>query len=253
MARSDLASAPVDFVWGARCFMRGYGLIWQRGLRPFVLVPLAVNTILFTGLILWLGRFFERTMDRLLPSWLSWLEFLLWPVFALTVLLVGFYAFTMVANLLAAPFNGLLAERVEQRLTGRTPPEGQGGIAGALAELPATVGDELRKMAYFLGWALALVICFFIPGLNLVLPGLWFVFGAWTLALEFMDFPLGNRGLDFPTQRAWLRQRRGPALGFGAAAMLASLVPFLNFAVMPAAVAGATLFVTRQPAPHGDD
>lgn len=250
MSRLEQMPRPMDFAGGARCLFAGYGLIWRRGLKRFVLAPLAVNTALFGFLLYHLGSFLDRAMERLLPGWLAWLEWLLWPVLALTVLLVAFYAFTLVANLLAAPFNGLLAERVEQHLTGRTPPEGQGGLAGALAELPVTIIDELRKLAYFTGWMLALLVCLFIPGLNALFPALWFLLGAWTLALEFMDFPLGNRGLSFPDQRVWLRQRRGAALGFGSAAMLAALVPVANFALMPAAVAGATLLAVRQESPE---
>lgn len=246
MSRDTILPESMDFTGGARCLVTGYGLIWRPGLKRFVLIPLAINTVLFAGLIFWLVRYLDRALEGLLPNWLDWLEWLLWPVFTLTVVLVGFYAFTLVANFLAAPFNGLLAERVEHRLTGRQPPEGQGGVAGALAELPVTIADELRKMAYFLGWMLVLVICFFIPLVNAMLPALWFLFGAWSLALEFMDFPLGNRGLSFPEQRAWARKRRGPLFGFGSAAVVATLIPVVNFALMPAAVAGATLLAVRQ-------
>lgn len=240
------SSGAMDFAGGARCLLEGYGLIRRRGLRRFVLIPLAINTVLFAGLFIWISSFFDRAMERLLPGWLGWLEWLLWPLFAVTVFLASFYAFTLVANLIAAPFNGLLAERVERHLTGRAPPQGQGGLTGALTGLPATIGNELRKLAYFFGWFLVLVLCIFVPLVNAALPALWFLFGAWTLALEFMDFPLGNHGVAFPAQRAWVRGRRGAALGFGSAAVLASLIPIVNFALMPAAVAGATLFCQRQ-------
>lgn len=252
MSGGNSLTDPLDFAGGARCLFEGYGLIARPGLRRFVLIPLAINTVLFGGLILWLGSYLDGLMARLLPGWLNWLEWLLWPLFALTVILLGFFVFTMLANILSAPFNGLLAERVEQHLTGRAPPDGQGGLAGALLELPATIGDELRKLAYFAGWALLLLACFFIPVVNLALPALWFLFGAWSLALEFVDFPLGNHGLEFREQRAWLRRRRGPAMGFGAATMLATLVPVLNFALMPAAVAGATALVLREGGPGAD-
>ena len=39
---------------------------------------------------------------------------------------------------------------------------------------------------------------------------------------------------------AHLREKRLLALGFGAATLLMTLIPFVNFLVMPAAVAGAT-------------
>jgi CysZ protein len=108
---------------GAACMLQGLRLIGQPGLRRFVAIPLLVNSLLFAGLI-WLGWHELETLtawlEGWLPSWLSWLRWLLWPLFVLTALLIVFYGFSVVANTIAAPFNGLLAERVEQYLTGQT-------------------------------------------------------------------------------------------------------------------------------------
>jgi len=79
-----------------------------------------------------------------------------------------------------------------------------------------------------------------IPGLNLLAPFAWFVFSAWLFALEYSDYPLGNCGLHFSQIRAELRQRPLLALGFGASVSICTMIPLLNFLVMPAAVAGAT-------------
>ena len=46
-----------------------------------------------------------------LPGWLDWLRYILWPLFAVAAVLVTFFTFSLVANLVASPFNGLLAER----------------------------------------------------------------------------------------------------------------------------------------------
>ncbi|MOA52168.1 putative sulfate transport protein CysZ [compost metagenome] len=45
---------------------------------------------------------------------------------------------------------------------------------------------------------------------------------------------------------AWLRAKRWQSLGFGAATYAALLVPGLNILLMPAAVAGATVFWVRE-------
>lgn len=240
-----VSSPATGFAWGAGCLASGYRLVMRPGLRRFVVVPLLVNTLLFSVLTVWIGSRFDRLLERLLPAWLGWLEWLIWPLFALGVLLVAFYGFTLLAALIAGPFNGLLAARVERHLTGRAAENG-GGLGATLLEIPAALLGELRKWVYFLGWLLLLILAALIPGLNLFWPLLWALFGAWTLALEFLDFPLGNRGLDFPGQRGWLRRHRAACLGFGAAVMAAALVPVLNFALMPAAVAGATRLVIER-------
>ena len=48
----------------------------------------------------------------------------------------------------------------------------------------------------------------------------------------------------------WLRQRRWQSLSFGAVTYAALLVPVLNLLIMPAAVAGATLFWVREGGPN---
>lgn len=236
-----------DTVRGFGCFTAGLKMLSQPGLRRYVLGPLLLNIALFAGLI-WFGAGqFSDLVNWLLsplPDWLDWLRYLLWPLFALTVLIAVFFTFSLVANLIGAPFNGLLAEAVELRLTGQRL-EDAGGWKKILADVVPALLGELRKLGYFVLWAIPLAILFLIPGLNLAAPFLWAGFGAWMLALEYGDFPMGNHEIRFAAQRNIMRRRRGLALGFGGAAMLATLIPFLNFLVMPAAVAGATQLWVR--------
>ena len=106
------------------------------------------------------------------------------------------------------------------------------------------VFNELRKILYLLMWVIPLLILSWIPGLNLLAPILWLFFSSWTLALDYHDYPMGNHQMAFKQQREILRSQRGLALGFGLATMVATMIPIVNFLVIPAAVAGATkLFV----------
>jgi CysZ protein len=66
------------------------------------------------------------------------------------------------------------------------------------------------------------------------------------LAIDYHDYPMGNHQLLFNEQREVLKKKRTLALGFGMATMLATMIPIVNFFVIPAAVAGATaLYVNR--------
>ena len=60
----------------------------------------------------------EATAGEGLGAWLDWLRYLLWPLFVLTAVLLVFYTFSLLTNLIAAPFNGLLAEAVEKLAAG---------------------------------------------------------------------------------------------------------------------------------------
>lgn len=218
--------------------LAGFKLIWRPELRPYVILPILVNLLIFS-LLTWLGYLgFEGLMDRFLPqaSWLHWLRWLLWPLFAISILLLVFFGFTALANLLAAPFNARLSQRVEWLLTGQSHQDPR----PLLKTIAPTIFSELRKLAWILPRALFFLILFVIPGINLAAPLLWFLFGAWCLAIEYSDYPLGNRGQGFGQQQPQLKARRLNAYGFGSGVTLLMAIPLVNLAAMPAAVAGAT-------------
>ena len=233
---------------GALYFLRGMRLIFTRGIRAYVLVPLLVNVVLFSAIIYFGAAQFLELLDWLLPDWLDWLTVLLLPLFFITALIVVFFTFSLIGNLVAAPFNGLLAEAVECHITGK--PIAGGGWQKMLADLGQTIVSELRKLAYIVLRGIPVLLLFVIPGLNLAAPVIWILFGAWMLAISYLDYPMANHGLSFPEQRRQLGQRRYLALGFGGATMFALAIPLINFLVIPAAVAGATiLWVERLESP----
>lgn len=237
---------PSHPVHGAAFLLQGIRLITRPGLKRFVLVPLLVNIVVFAG-ALWYGaaRFagFMTWMQSAVPDWLDWLQWLLWPVFVLALLIILFYSFTLIANLIAAPFNGLLAEKTEALLTGRSLADDD-DLAGLVRKLPGTLLDETRKFLYAAFWSIPfLIVALVVP---VVGTAIWFLFTAWILALQYSDYPMGNNGLQFRDMRATLRRRRWLSLGFGAAAAGLTMIPVLNFIAMPAAVAGATAMWVRE-------
>ena len=183
-----------------------------------------------------------------LPNWLSFLQYILWPLFVVLVLLMVFFTFTMLANIIAAPFNGFLAEKVEVVARGEDhfPPFSWAELA---AMVPRTMGREMRKLAYFLPRAIGLLILSFIPVVNLVAAPLWLLFGVWMMAVQYIDYPADNNKMSWQDMLAWLREKRWQSLSFGGITYAALLVPGLNILMMPAAVAGATLFWVRE---HGE-
>ncbi len=230
-----------DLLLGFLSPWEGLILLSQPRLRPHLMMPLLVSLLVFS-LIGWIGfSQFGALMDWMLPqeSWYSFVRWLLWPVFVLAALMFSFYTFTFVANLVAAPFNSRLANKAESLVCGEAAAREDPPLAQSI--LPA-MRSELQKLGYYLLRAVPVLILFLIPGLNLLAPPLWLLLNAWFLAIEYCDYPLDGHGLSFAQQREWLRGNRLGALGFGAAVTLMMMVPIVNFATMPAAVVGATLF-----------
>ncbi|OYT97287.1 MAG: sulfate transporter CysZ [Pseudomonas sp. PGPPP3] len=233
---------------GSQYLSAGLKLVLSPGLRLFVLLPLTINLILFVALISFAVRQFSGWLDSLMgsmPGWLSLLDFLLWPLFVVLLLLMVFFTFTLLANIIAAPFNGFLAEKVEVVVRGEdTFPAFSWNEL--LAIVPRTLKRELRKLRYFLPRAIGLLILSLIPGLNLIATPLWLLFGVWMMAVQYIDYPADNNKMSWDDMLAWLREKRWQSLGFGGITYVALLIPFVNILMMPAAVAGATLFWVRE-------
>ncbi len=229
----------------------GLKLIAQPGLRRFVVIPLSINIVLFGGATWYLFTKFDQWMNSLLPDfsgwpgWLGWLEsllmwfvWLLWPFFALMILLVIYYSFTFIANLIAAPFNSLLAEKVEKHLTGQPIDNGSGFPTSEM--IKRSIASELSKFIYFSKWWILIFILTFIPLINFAAPLIWVVFGAWMLSLEYLDYPMANHNKFFKDINKQAMSKRSLSLGFGGGVMICTSIPLLNLIAMPAGVAGAT-------------
>ncbi|MEO5362947.1 MAG: sulfate transporter CysZ [Magnetococcus sp. DMHC-8] len=237
---------------GSRYPLRGLALLARPGLRRFVAIPLTLNICLFgagiTYIFSWLQNIFDW-IDGYLPSWLHWLQWLVTPLLVLAASATLFFTFSMVTNLIAAPFNSLLAEQVEFQLTGRFPAGTALTTGELLQKTIPLLWNELNKMLYSLAWMIPFLLLFVIPGINLVAPVCWALYSAWMLAIQYLDLPMGNHDLTGQKVRQALRNKRALSLGFGGMTLLLNSLPFVNLFAMPAAVAGATLLWVERFAP----
>lgn len=225
---------------GAGYLMQGASLLRHPSLRAFVIVPLAINVLIFGGLITLGFNYISGLMDSMLssiPSWLSFIQWILWPLIVITVSLISGYLFTTVALIIASPFNALLAEKAEELITGK-PVDSLEGLGATLASIPRSLVRELVKLLYYIPMALLALILSFIPGVGAVV---WLLLGAWMMSIQFVDYPMDNHQLSFAEVKKAVRARRLSSFGFGGVVALCTAIPLVNFFVVPAAVVGATL------------
>ncbi|HSB95895.1 MAG TPA: sulfate transporter CysZ [Spongiibacteraceae bacterium] len=243
---------------GFSYLLRGFSLMTQPSLRRYVAIPLALNFLIFGFFI---GAGFELLGEwiaqilALLPDWLQFIRWLLWPLAALLVIVAAAYVLSICANIVGAPFNALLAEKAEALLTGKHGVDSTGPDTSLLAiikDAPRSIGKELRKILLYLPRVLLVFVLTLLPPLYPFAPLLWFALGAWMLALEYCDYPLDNHRYTLAQVRQCIAGERLTTYGFGSAAMLGSMVPLLNLFIMPAAVCGATLYWVERLQPAAD-
>jgi len=225
---------------GAGYLTRGARLLNHPSLRPFVLIPLVINILIFGALISIGFSYMSDLMDWMLsriPDWLHFIEWILWPLIGITVSLITGYLFTSVALIIASPFNALLAEKAEELITGQ-PVASLEGLGAALLAVPRSILREILKLLYYIPMALFALLLSFIPGIGAVA---WLLLGAWMMSIQFVDYPMDNHQLSFAKVKAAVRSRRLSSMGFGGLVALCTGIPLVNFFVVPAAVVGATL------------
>lgn len=224
---------------GIYYFSQGWSLIRLPGIRRFVLFPLLINIVFMLSAFYWLygqlSGWIGWVMERV-PGWLQWLDYLLWPIAVLSILFVFTYFFSTIVNFIAAPFNGLLAEQLEARLTGKPLPE-----TSIIRDIPRIMKRELVKLGYYLPRAIVILLLYLIPGVGQTLiPVLWFLFSAWMTTIQYCDYPFDNHKVDFNLMKQSLKQKRFDSLQFGSLVYVFTLIPVLNLVIMPVAVCGAT-------------
>jgi CysZ protein len=222
-------------VIAAGFLFKGLTLLSSPELRKFIIIPILINVVLYSGALVLSYFYISDLIDQFIPGWLHWLSWILWPLFFISFFIVGFFTFTIFANMLASPFYGKLSAKTLAMVSGQV-------VATEEQPLPKVLFAELKRMGYLGTRALPLLVLSIIPGINVLAPLLWALFGAWGMALEYLAYPLENQGVLFSEQKELVKSVRLGALSFGGLAVLGLTIPVLNIIVAPAAVIGATLY-----------
>lgn len=224
---------------GAGYLFKGFELIRLKGIRRFVLIPLLINFILFSCAFYFMFIELEHYMTIImqwLPNWLNWLSAVLWPLAVITILVVFSFLFSTAANWLAAPFNGLLSEKIESILVGEVTPNGS--MLTVVKDIPRTLVREWIKLVYYVPRAIGFFILMWI--LPVIGQIIWFLFVAWMMAVQYKDYPFDNHKISFPVMKQSLKEHQGLSYSFGISVAIFSMIPIVNLVIMPVAICGAT-------------
>lgn len=232
-----------EFLTGAGLLLRGLGQ-WRRtpGAMALGLIPGTLVGLVFAGALVGWGLVLPGLVDDWTPFADTWAPF--WATTVRTAigvasfgaaLLIVVVSFTAVTLAVGEPFYDRIWRATERSATGAAP-AAEYGFWRAVAD---SVRLILRGIvAAALAWLIGLIP--FVGGVLGFVTGV--LLTGWLLADELTSRALSARGLDRRARRELLRTNRARALGFGVATQLCFLVPLGAVAVMPAAVAGSTLW-----------
>lgn len=142
---------------------KGLKLLTSNQLRAFIIIPVLINVVLYSVALVLGYYYLTDLIEQFIPGWLHWLSWVLWPLFFISFFIAGFFTFTVLANLLAAPFYGKLSAKTLMLINGQVK---------EIEEQPLlkVMSAELKRAGYLLSRALPLLVLSFIPGVNVLAP-----------------------------------------------------------------------------------
>lgn len=203
------------------------------------------NIVLFLLMLVFAGiglRHFSEWVQGFLPHWLQWLQWLIWILSFIFSGIILIFISTLIVNILAAPFNGLLSEKVLQRLN-----KADGIVpVSTLKSMSNAFWRQMQFLGYYLPRAAGYLLLFLVPIVQVVATLLWFLFNSWVFALQYLDYPMDLHGVSIATMKQQMRSRRMLCVGFGSGVVLFSMIPLINFIIVPVAVVAATALWAKE-------
>lgn len=216
----------------------------------WVIAPAIVTLLIMTGLIVGIVQLVSPTVDWLtgwLPGFLQGLaSTLIWLIAIVGLGWGALLIFVAVVGIVAGPFNEMLSEAVEARLTGKPGPTFSAG-AFVRSFVVGLVHGLRRLIIAVLSFGLLFLIGF-VPVIGTIAAiVLGFYLASRSAAYDCYDAVLARRELSYGDKLAYLARHRSRTLGLGAGVTGLLLVPVANLFAMGIGAAGATLAVCREP------
>lgn len=252
-------------------FLRqGFNVGRSRSVRVWLILPVLANSVLFSLAWYWSAGWLTDLLQGWTGAWQfsGFFEFvnpvidflrsvIKWLIWLLMLVLLA-SVFTTVVQLISAPFMGFLSAKVDELYAIEPLPE-----EGWWAMSKRVVWRELIKLYYwswrallvFVGTALLSFFLAAIPVVNLIGPGIWFLWASWMMGIQYMDYGADNRIIPFKQALGRFREHRWLVIGFGGVVLMFTMVPLVNLFIMPVAVIGGTLawlYIGGFAAPNAD-
>jgi CysZ protein len=237
---------------GLKAFLGGIGFIvispsvWVYSLVPiamFLMVMAVFSTLGFWGI----EQLRRALVDESSSTWAhvgSWL-------LAVFLWLITFFTAIILALVTAQPLSGFALERIahvqERKLTGETRPR---------PNFFVSLWSTTKVVAVALSVGVPIFTAFFIidlafPPATVVTVPLRVLVSGWLLAWDFVDYPLGLRGLGLGARFRWVGRNFEAFTTFGLLWALIIFVPGVVLLLLPMGVAGATRLVVADDRAQG--
>lgn len=212
----------------------------------WVIAPAIATLLIMVALIAGVAHLVDPAVSWAtdwLPGFLrSLASALVWLVVIVGLGAGALFVFIAVVGIVAGPFNEMLSEAVEARLTGKPSPKFS--LRSLLRGFAVGIVHGLRRLGVALLSFLLVCVLNFIPLIGtLGALAIGFYFSARGAAYDCYDAVLARREWSYRDKVEFLAAHRKRTLGLGAGVTGLLFVPVVNLVALGVGAAGATIAV----------
>lgn len=162
-------------------------------------------------------------------------------LFTVVMWILAAIVFSMVAGVIASPFNDLLAESTEKETSLLPVPKSDRPFMNQLKLIRIDIIKTLVVTSTQFFFLFMGLLFFWVPVLNVLLA----IITIWLMTFQFISYPQTRRGLGLMESIRFIRSHPFAALGFGLVTGSFFALPLLSVFALPTAVVGGTLLYAR--------
>jgi CysZ protein len=238
-----MSSGLADLGRGFR-FLNQHPRLWG-----WVIAPAILTLLIMIGLIVGVTQLVDPAVAWLtgwLPGFLQGLATArVWLIVIVGLGAGALMIFVAIVGIVAGPFNEMLSEAVEARLTGKPGPKFSFGAFARSFAVGLVHG--IRRVVIAVFSFLLLFALGFVPVIGTIAAlVLGFYFTSRSAAYDCYDAVLARRELSYDGKLAYLANHRSRTLGLGAGVTGLLFVPGINLVALGIGAAGATIAMAQK-------
>ncbi|MCL1911697.1 MAG: EI24 domain-containing protein, partial [Leptospirales bacterium] len=237
-----------SFVGAFLSVFSSLSLVKQYKLYVYFIIPFLLNIVILSSIFYFSFTTFKPLIESLITGSgiiFDMLRFIINPLLLIIQAIITIFVYSIIGNIVTAPFNDFLSQKVEVKAFGENFDE-KLTLKSIIANIIYVAGN-LIKLLLLMAAAHILIFLFnFIPLFgNILYTVLGFLITAFFFGFQFYDYPFERRRYTFGKKLKTAFRFIPQVLGVGVGFFLLSLIPVINFLGLNMATIAATVMFSN--------
>ena len=237
-----------SFVGAFLSVFSSLSLVKRYKLYAYFFIPFLLNIVILSLIFYFSFTTLKPLIQNLITGngiLFDMLRFIITPLLVIIQTIITILIYSIVGNIVTAPFNDFLSQKVEIKAFGEKFDE-KLTLKSMIADIIRVVANLIKLLLLMAAAHILLFLLNFIPVLGTILyTVLGFLVTAFFFGFQFYDYPLERRRYTFGKKLKTTFRFASQVLGIGVGFFLLSLIPVINFLGLNMATTAATVMFSN--------